>query len=239
MNRRNLVVLLIMGSIAAAVLFSRSGPPVETSASDEIRAEVPQATPEQSAKTSSAQDAQAAESSMTTAKTSLANHLRELGACLSIHNTLRDDKENNFESVVASVRSELGDLEADSLDWKNTHVVLPSGEKRRLRLEIEGTGEQSTIRRLKYYGVDADDLPVPLPLSKEQSINPSDTFLASLEKEGRITLQEEARRGLFAGGAEVYHVERDGVLSEFEISYQGKSFKCSDLESSQGRCQCF
>lgn len=239
MNRRSLVLLLLMGSIAGAVLFLRSGPPVETSAVDEIRAEPPEIQMKETGKASAAKDALAAESSVTTSKISLANHLGALGTCLSIHNTLGDDKDNNFESVVASVRSELGDLEVDSLDWKNTHITLPSGERRRLRLEIEGTGEQSTIRRLKYYGVDSDDLPVPLPLSKEQSINPTDTFLSSLEKEGRITLQEEARRGLFSSGAEVYHVEKDGVLSEFEISYQGKSFKCSDLATSQGRCQCF
>jgi hypothetical protein len=166
-------------------------------------------------------------------------HLREIGDCLKISNSLNDDAELKFSALEDSLRDELGELIANDLDWKNVHLTLPDGEKRRLRMEVEGTGEEASGLRLHYYGVDKEDLPVPLPLTDEQSMNPSEAFIASLENEGKVTLREEAHRGVYSKGAELYYTERNGALSELELSYQGKSVKCQDLQSATGSCNCF
>ncbi len=170
--------------------------------------------------------------------TSFKPYLRKIGECLQIKNSLYDDNELNFATLQASLRDELGELIANNLDWRNVHISLPNGEKRRLRLEIEGTGEEASGLRLRYYGVDKENLPIPLPLSQEQSMNPSNAFIASLESEGRITLQEEAHRGAYSKGAEIYYVERNGILSELELTYKGKSIKCQELNSHKGTCSC-
>lgn len=166
-------------------------------------------------------------------------HLREIGDCLQIKNSLNADAELKFSALDDSLRGELGELVANTLDWKNVHIQLPNGEKRRLRLEVEAIGEESAGIRLQYFGVDNEDLPVPLPLSSEQSLNPSEAFIASLENEGKVTLREEARRGIYSKGAELFYSERNGVLSDLEISYQGKSVKCQNLQFTQGTCNCF
>ena len=169
----------------------------------------------------------------------LGTHLREIGQCLNINNALNDTAADTFAELQSSLQSVLGEVIAKGMDWSNVHVTLPSGEKRRIHLEVEASGDHGTVRRLKYYGVDAEDLPVPLTLPKDQSENPSDTFIASLENEGQITLREEARRGIYSQGAELYYVERNGALSEIELSYQGKSVKCQGLNATQGHCSCF
>lgn len=171
--------------------------------------------------------------------TSFGSHLRKIGDCLQIRNSLNKDAELKFSALDDSLRGELGELISHNLDWKNVHILLPTGEKRRLRMEVEATGEEATGIRLHYYGVDNEDLPVPLPLTDEQSLNPSETFIASLENEGKVTLREGAHRGIYNRGAELYYSERNGILSDLEISYQGKSVKCQNLQSAKGICSCF
>ncbi|MGZ3748416.1 MAG: hypothetical protein ACXVCD_13855, partial [Pseudobdellovibrionaceae bacterium] len=163
-------------------------------------------------------------------------HLREIGDCLKINNSANQDSELKFSTLESSLRGELGEMVANSLDWKNVHILLPNGEKRRLRMEIEAVGEAGAGTRLHYYGVDNEDLPVPLPLTEEQSMNPSESFVASLENEGKVTLRQEARRGVFSKGAELYYTERNGTLTDLELSYQGKNVKCQDLQSKHGVC---
>ncbi|MGE5085649.1 MAG: hypothetical protein ACM3MG_05065 [Bacillota bacterium] len=169
----------------------------------------------------------------------LGPHLRKIGDCLQIKNSLNDDASLSFTSLVDSMRGELGDLVTDQTDWKNVHITLPNGQKRRLRIEVEAMGEESSGLRLRYFGVDKDDLPIPIPLTDAQSKNPSEEYITSLENQGKVTLREEARRGLFSKGAEVYHTERNGFLSELELSYDGKGVKCQDLQGSHGTCNCF
>ena len=169
----------------------------------------------------------------------LGPHLRKIGDCLHISNSLNDDASMTATSLLDSVRTELGEVVANQTDWKNVHITLPNGEQRRLRIEIEATSEEGTAPRLRYYGVDKEGLPVPIPLTKEQSLNPSEEYIASLENQGQVTLREEARRGLFSKGAEIYYTERNGYLSELEISVDGKSVKCQDLQSTHGNCGCF
>lgn len=170
---------------------------------------------------------------------SLGPQLRVIGDCLQISNSLNDDAALNLTALTDSLRGELGDLVVNDTDWKNVHILLPNGEKRRLRMEVEAAGEEGSAQRLQYFGVDSEDLPVPIPLTEEQSKNPSADFIASLENQGKVTMREEARRGLFSKGAEIYYTERNGALSELELSYEGKSVKCQDLQSNHGNCNCF
>lgn len=169
----------------------------------------------------------------------LGPHLRKISECLQIQNTPNDSAELSFMALQSSLRSDLGEVASRELDWKNVHLTLPNGEKRRIRLEVEPISEEASGLRLKYYGVDSEELPIPLPLPENQSLNPSEAFIASLEGEGQITLREEAHRGIYTKGSELYYVERNGTLSELEINHLGKSVKCQNLQSPKGSCNCF
>lgn len=168
-----------------------------------------------------------------------AQYLDELGTCLQIKNGLNSNQEPLLDNLNVSVRSELGDLIEQSDDWSNTHVRLPNGEERRLRVEVEGTGEESSAKVLKYYGVDKENLPIRLPLPPEKTKNPSATFIASLENEGTVFLREKGVRGAYAQGAEIYYTERNGQLVDLELTYNKRTFRCSSLENEHSSCRCF
>lgn len=169
----------------------------------------------------------------------LGPHLRKIGECLQINNALNDQAELSFSELRASLRGDFGELTTQTLEWKNIHVTLPNGEKRRIRLESEAEGEEGSAMRLMYFGVDKEDLPVPIPLSDEQSLNPSESFIASLENEGTVTLREDAHHGFYSNGAEIFYSERNGALSELEISFEGKNVSCQDLQNPRSTCDCF
>lgn len=174
-----------------------------------------------------------------TNKAPLAPRLQEIGQCLEINISPNEAPKPTFSDLQSSLQSAFGDLMGETSDWKIAHIILPNGEKRRLRIEVEAVGEEGIRRQLQYYSVDAEDLPVPIPLPADQGTNPTDTFIASLEGQGQITLREEAHRGFYSQGAEMYYVERNGTLFELEMSYNGKSVRCQDLDKSQGSCRCF
>lgn len=165
--------------------------------------------------------------------------LQALGSCLQIHNSAGGEVEPTIANLNASIRSELGDMIAQADDWTNTHVILPNGEKRRIRIEIDSNGEESVVRRLKYFGVDKEDLPIPISLTPEQSVNPSDAFVASLERDGQVTMREKGVHGVYSQGSQIYFAERNGVLTDIELSRNGRTFKCMDLSKEASRCRCY
>jgi len=239
-NRRNLFVTVLVGAalLGAALYFfgGHSTAPDESSTPATEQLPATESTPTTfNATAPTPQPTPSSEKPLPP----LGPHLREIGDCLSIKNSLNDDADLSFTSLNDSLRNELGDLVATETEWKNVHMTLPNGEKRRLRMEVEATSEEGSALTLKYFGVDKEDLPIPIPLTKEQSRNPSPEYITSIENQGKVTLREEARRGLYSKGAEIYYTERNGSISELEISYQGKSVKCQDLHSDHGICNCF
>ncbi|RYZ80169.1 MAG: hypothetical protein EOP04_26380 [Proteobacteria bacterium] len=178
-------------------------------------------------------------SQLATPTPNFGQRLQEIGDCIKVANTLNESAQPTLSELQASLRSNLGDFTSTSMEWKTVHMTLPSGEKRRLRIEVDVDSDQALSRRAQYYSVDADGLTTPIPLSPEQEINPTDTFIAGLESDGEVTVLEEAHRGFYPGGVELYYVERNGQLSEIEINYQGKSSRCEDMEKPESHCRCF
>lgn len=169
----------------------------------------------------------------------ISTQLKALGTCLGLKNTVSDQAEPTFVEINSSLKSEFGDVITQNEEWSNTHVLLPNGEQRRIRIEVDSNGEESSVRRLKYYGVDKEDLPVPIALPKEQTENPTAAFISGLEGEGKVTMTEKAMHAYYPNGQEVLYTERNGLVSELEISKNGKSFKCSRLADINAICKCF
>jgi hypothetical protein len=239
-NKKDYLIIatIVAGFIWAAMIFFKPAevPPVVEADSAPQEDTLPAVT-----KSAESLIAPLLESSVNTAsgEVNFGPHLQEIGKCLSITNTLNEAAKPSLADLQSSMQSTFGEMINMTSDWKNTHITLPSGEKRRVRIELEAKDDEPITRHLQYYSVDAEGLPVPIPLTPEQETNPSDTFLAGLESEGEVTLQEEAHRGFYPSGVEVYYVERNGSLAEIEMNYHGKSVRCQDLDKPQGLCNCF
>lgn len=242
MNKKHeyfLLVIVIGAALWAALVFITQKPTeAPTSpANIPLEKEVIPAFPTESKNALS--DSEVSPSVPTLSSINFEPRLREIGQCLEIHNSLNENPKPTFSELQSSLASSLGELVETAMDWKNVHITLPNGEKRRLRIEVESSGEEAVHRQLQYYSVDAENLPVPIDLPSEQASNPTDTFIASLENEGEITMQEVAYRGVYTQGAELFYVEKNGELSEIEMSYRGKSVRCLDLNKDRANCTCF
>jgi hypothetical protein len=164
--------------------------------------------------------------------------LNKLSECTEIKNTVPSGPvEPTLASVLESVQAELGEPVIRSEDWNTAEISMADGGKRVIKIETVYE-DDDIIKRLKYYEVNNQTL-VPLELTSEQSVNPSETFLASLEKEGDVSSRERSERVFFQNGEEVTYTERNGKLLNTEIIRAGKSLKCSDYGMPSFKCQCF
>lgn len=169
-----------------------------------------------------------------------AESVKMLGQCLDIKTAVDGDQVDPvYDNLENSVRNELGETVIRSEDWSNTHIKLSNGEERRIRIETDLSGDSTVVKRLRYYSVDKEGLPVLIPLPKEQTEDPSETLIASMLKEGTPTLEESGKRAYFQNGEEMIYVERNGKLSEYEMSKGTRTFKCMSLDSDKSSCKCF
>lgn len=164
--------------------------------------------------------------------------LKGLGTCLEIKNAIdTEQKEIKLDSLVASVRNEIGDPVIRSEDWSNTLLDMADGEQRRIRIEMEYDTDDKIVKRLKYYKIQNDQM-VPIPLENDVAVDPQDSFIASLESDGKIFMREKGSRIYFQNGEELIFVERNDQLSDIEMNRNGRTFKCTALDSGKSHCSC-
>lgn len=168
-----------------------------------------------------------------------AHRLVDLGKCLDIQADVIEDKvPPTVDNLVNSIKRDLGESVVQTEDWSNTQILLPDGEKRNIRIEVDFNSDEKISRRLKYYSVQEDQVTKSIPLPEDQIVEPSDSFVASLEKDGQIVSVEKAQRIYFANGEELSILEKNNMISSAELSRNGKSFKCTDLDTETGNCRC-
>ncbi len=241
MSKRWIAVLAVALGMAILWSLSHQSPPssprvgeevtneAPTSAPDEVKSEIVEST---AGKTPPAAQNQNLHENFNQA-------LVGLQTCFALANSpLGPEGEPSLEAWKSALRPDFGEVVLEAEDWTNTHLVLPSGEKRRIRIESEMGDDNRVTRKLKYAGVDKDDLPVPINLPAEQTVDPNETFIASLEKEGQVTMVEKAQRLYFSDGSEVMSVQRNSIVSEIEINKAGRSFHCWNLDKSSHQCDC-
>jgi hypothetical protein len=154
--------------------------------------------------------------------------LNKLAECTEIKNTVSESTaEPTLTSILDSVQSDLGEPVIRSEDWNTTEIKMPDGGSRLIRIETVYE-DDDIIKKLKYYQV-----------TNQQTVNPSETFLASLEKEGEVASRERSERVFFQNGEEIMYIEKNGKIVSSEIIKAGKSLKCGDYGQKTFRCQCF
>lgn len=171
-------------------------------------------------------------------RTNIKVMLTKLSECTEIKNSLPSGSaEATLTTILDSVQSELGEPVVRSEDWTSTEIKLADNSKRLIRIETVYENED-IVKKLRYYKVTSTAL-VPIDLTQDQTTNPSESFLASLEKEGELVSREKSERVFFQNGEEISYIEKDGKIQNSEIIRVGKALKCSDYDQKSFRCQCF
>jgi hypothetical protein len=145
--------------------------------------------------------------------------------------------EPTLDNWLTLVKQDLGDQVLQTEDWSTINLVTGSGEKRKIRIEMDYSGNDRIVRRLKYYRGDEGKLE-QIPLSAEQTEDPSETFIASLESDGQISSREVAQRIYFSGGEEILVTEKNSKISELTMSRNGRTFQCSLFDPNPQSCRC-
>lgn len=166
--------------------------------------------------------------------------LVEMGKCLNLEVSAIDpNAEINFETLNVAISKDLGDVVAEEEDWSTTDIRTPSGEVRRILIQTPPPGEGESERRLKYLSLSPDGKTKELPVSQDQSDNPSDTLLASLESDGQVVGMAKARRIFYENGDDLYLSERNGKIYSFTLAHEGKVFRCKGMDAGKTvNCSC-
>lgn len=165
--------------------------------------------------------------------------LRDVGTCLGLKTAVSEGSEPTLDMWMSGVRGETGEPVIQTEDWSSTRIDMANGEKRAIKIEMDYGADERVVRRLKYYKLDATGAPgEAIPLSREQTEDPTDTFIASLEGDGQVSGSEKLQRIYFQNGEEIIVTEKNGRVSEIEMNRNGKSFRCQKMDAAEGFCRC-
>lgn len=167
-------------------------------------------------------------------------HLKEMAQCLKLKmNPLDPQSELSFETYNAVISPELGDIVTQETAWTVSDIRTKSGEVRRIHVQRGDDADDAGSRTLKYYAMDKDGSQKEIPLPKEQTHNPSDSLIASLESDGELLGTSSARLIYYKSGDDSLVVERNGKIYSFELSHGAKVYRCTGADSAETmKCQC-
>ncbi|MBO9667192.1 MAG: hypothetical protein J7501_10310 [Bdellovibrio sp.] len=170
----------------------------------------------------------------------LQKSFKDLGACLAVQTgPFGQNDDINFESLNTVVAPDLGEVVTQQEKWSTTDIKTNAGEIRRIFIENTNDPDMPVARVLKYYSLIPTGGQKELPLAREQSLNPSDTLIASLESDGQLVSKSIARTVLYQNGDDLNVVERNGKIYSFTLSHEGKTFNCTGVDSSKTlKCVC-
>lgn len=171
---------------------------------------------------------------------SFQKHLAEMGQCLKLKMlSLDPQSEINLETLSDVMAPDLGRIVGQSTDWSVTDIKTKTGEMRRIYIQYNPNANDPVKSTLKYIALNPNGSQKELELSPEQSKNPTENFLKSLESDGELVGNSVARKINYQGGYELYLVERNGKIYSFELPVNLKVYSCTGADSSETiKCEC-
>ncbi len=166
--------------------------------------------------------------------------MKQMAACVGLNssNISGERQDPSFDSLLATVKSDLGDPILRSEDWVTWNMRV-GGEERRIRIETDYSDSDQASRHLLYFKVDKEGQPTLIPLPSEQTKDPSESFIASLQRDGEVYEEEKGERVYFENGQEMVLTEKNGKIDDFEFSNGSKTFRCAGILATASSCKCY
>lgn len=161
---------------------------------------------------------------------------QDMEACLDL-GTAQVDSAGTVDSWIMGLRTSLGEPVLQTEDWSEVELQTPSGERRRVHVGMDYSGDDRIVRRLTYERYLPDGSKEPIQLAPEQAIDPSDTIIATIESDGQATTRQRFQRIYFENGEEILVREQNGQAVDLEVNRGGRQFKCIGIGGT-GRCDC-
>lgn len=120
-------------------------------------------------------------------------------------------------------------VQSRTKDIENFHLKNQNGEERRIHI----TSESAEKKQVRYFAVDKEGLPIPIPLTPEQRKMTPDQQIENLKSDGQVFLHQSKERWLLGNGSTFLVTFENNVTREFQIFGPFRTLSC--LEDS---CQC-
>ena len=120
-------------------------------------------------------------------------------------------------------------VQSKNKDIENYHLKTPDGLERRIHITIESADK----KQVRYFSVDSEGLPVPIPLTAEQRLMNPDQLIENLKAQGQIFLHQSKERWLLGNGSTFIVTFENNQTREFQIFGPSRTLSC--LEEA---CQC-
>ncbi|WP_413586832.1 hypothetical protein [Bdellovibrio sp. HCB274] len=129
------------------------------------------------------------------------------------------------EALIEYLRKSLG-IKSETILLENYHLDLPNGSKRRIHVIGEDDTNSKNKKVVKFYKLDAQDLPEEIPLRADDTI---EKLLAS----GKITRVEKKMELKLKDDSSASLEMHDNKIFQFQFNNHGKILSCLYKE-----CQC-
>lgn len=168
------------------------------------------------------------------------NALKEMAVCLNMRVSAVDPQAQiNFDYFNSLISEDLGDIVAQEEDWVVADVRSKNGEYRRVYVENHTDANGTVSRKLKYFSITPGGMQSELSLAPEQSANPSEALIASLEADGDVVSRSVSRRIFYQNGDDLVLVEKDGKIYSYSLPHDGRTYICTGADSAATMsCQC-
>lgn len=167
------------------------------------------------------------------------NSLLEAGRCLNLSAiSAHEFLEANSENLANILKPDMGEVVMKNEEKVESYFQTAGGEKRKLRLEMDYTGEATVVRRLTYSTQSENSNWIEQELTPEQSEDPSESFISSLMNEGDLYYEEKLAKLYFQNGEDISYFSSDGRILSYEFYHESKKFTCKQLQSDSPKCVC-
>lgn len=153
-------------------------------------------------------------------------------------NTVNPVIEPTAENIINLLGPFVGEGVIKMEDWSQRDLKHADGSMIRIRTEMDYEDEANPVRRVQLFKLNNQGMPLLQNIDPQQSINPTETFIESLQGDAQPTSFESGNRIYYQDGEELVFVEQSGRLNSFSFAKGDKTFTCSMINSNRGNCQC-
>lgn len=116
---------------------------------------------------------------------------------------------------------------------ENTHIRLEDGTTRRLHLIHTASTKNKNAKELRYFKLDAEGLPVSIPLKNEERMNPKPEFIEALKRQGTQIFHQVKENKILKDGTTLAINTVNDKIFEFQHFGKGNTLSCRELD-----CNC-
>ena len=132
-----------------------------------------------------------------------------------------------------------GSPKVEEFDWQNTHIKLPNGEIRRIRVYSDITADERKIKELQFFKLDHEDLPVHIKIPKSDSYNPSNAVIKKYLSKGDVFFKEDAFTLHFKNNTYMKVIKTNNLVTNLEVHLKNKYLRCVATSNQPIFCECF